>query len=37
MTKSSTSTLSGKQLGDYKLAGLLASGGMAKIYTGIDG
>jgi serine/threonine protein kinase len=36
MTKSSTSTLSGKQLGDYKLAGLLASGGMAKIYTGID-
>ena len=36
MAKLSPKTLTGKQLGDYKITGLLASGGMAKIYKGVD-
>ncbi len=30
------STLIGKQLGDYTLVGVLATGGMARIYEGVD-
>lgn len=34
--KTTTDNLIGKQLGDYRLDHLLATGGMARIYSGVD-
>lgn len=36
MTSASGGSLTGKQLGDFQLQGLLGAGGMAEVYRGLD-